>query len=267
MTKERTRPYLLFDAGGTLVFPDFRLFAELIARASPERVQVEPASLHNAFLQATHKLDVLLGRKLRGERVESQGTDLFIYRQMLAYAGVPGEKVGWILARIDEHDRQRNLWSFTYPWVAETLQALQEQGWSMSVISNSDGRVEQVLWEAGLGRFFEIVIDSHREGCEKPDPRLFQRALARLGLQPQDCLYIGDFYHIDVLGANRAGIAAVHLDRAGLAEAAGWEGVRLPSVASLPDLLSRPDFCLADPALHPFAGRRSGTDYCRRPPS
>lgn len=257
MKKVHDKPYLLFDAGGTLIFPDFHLLADLIVASCPGRNRPTVESLHDFFLRATHELDRLLGRRLQGEGAQRPGTDHFIYRQMLSHTQVPEEKVDEVLAELDRLERERNLWSLTYPWVAETLQTLRAEGFRMSVISNSDGRVAQVLAAAGLGQFFEMVIDSYLEGYEKPDPKLFRLALVKLGLHPQECLYIGDFYHIDVLGANRAGIAGVQLDFAGLAGQAGWPGRRLPSVASLPGLLAYPGFSLADPDLHPFAGNAS----------
>jgi FMN phosphatase YigB (HAD superfamily) len=79
------------------------------------------------------------------------------------------------------------------------------------VVSNSDGRVEQALEAAGLRHLFDVVIDSTLAGVEKPDPRIFQAALEQLGVNPDEVIYVGDLYEIDVLGARAAGIEAVLL--------------------------------------------------------
>ena len=48
-------------------------------------------------------------------------------------------------------------------------------------------------------------------GVEKPDPAIFRAALTALDVPPDQALYVGDLYEIDVLGANAAGMPAVLL--------------------------------------------------------
>ena len=59
---------------------------------------------------------------------------------------------------------------------------------------------------------FSVAVVSGVEGVEKPDPRIFEIALARCGADPRRTLYIGDLYHADVVGARRAGLHALLLD-------------------------------------------------------
>ena len=54
---------------------------------------------------------------------------------------------------------------------------------------------------------------SHLVGVSKPDPRIFEIALARLGASPEESVYVGDLYGIDVRGARSAGLSAVLIDR------------------------------------------------------
>jgi FMN phosphatase YigB (HAD superfamily) len=82
-------------------------------------------------------------------------------------------------------------------------------------VSNSDGRVEEALQAAGLRSFFDVVVDSALIGVEKPDPRIFQAALQRLGVAPEEALYVGDLYSVDILGARAAGMEAVLLGNPG----------------------------------------------------
>jgi len=49
-------------------------------------------------------------------------------------------------------------------------------------------------------------------GIEKPDPQIFALALARMGIAPDDALYVGDLYEVDVVGARAAGLDVVLLD-------------------------------------------------------
>jgi putative hydrolase of the HAD superfamily len=68
----------------------------------------------------------------------------------------------------------------------------------------------------GLLSSVDIVFDSHEEGIEKPDPEYFLRALQRCGGNPETTLHVGDFYHVDVMGARSAGIDPILLDSANL---------------------------------------------------
>jgi HAD superfamily hydrolase (TIGR01509 family) len=94
-----------------------------------------------------------------------------------------------------------------------------------------------MLERLGLARFFDVVLDSHLEGVEKPDPRLFALALERSGGRAETTLHVGDFYWIDVRGARNASVHAVLLDAADLYPDADCPRVR--SLGELADALKR----------------------------
>ena len=80
---------------------------------------------------------------------------------------------------------------------------------------------------------FDVVIDSHEVGVEKPDPRIFDFALEAAGCAPERAVYVGDIYRIDVVGARAAGIPAILFDRAGRAT-----NVDCLTIRSLAELVS-----------------------------
>ena len=86
----------------------------------------------------------------------------------------------------------------------------------MGVISNADGRMEGALEVAGIREHVEFVIDSEVVGVEKPDSRIFEAGCAALDLTPEACVYVGDLYPVDYVGARAAGLQAVLLDPLGL---------------------------------------------------
>ena len=134
-------------------------------------------------------------------------------------AGVPSHRLGEVRHCLARMHQERHLWSSVADRSAEALARLQEAGLRLGVVSNSDGRVEQALAAAGLRKYFDVVIDSALVGVEKPDPRIFQAALKALNVKPQEALYVGDLYHVDVVGARSAGIEAILLgDGAGAAD-------------------------------------------------
>ena len=98
------------------------------------------------------------------------------------------------------------------PGVPQALERMQRQGLTLAVVSNSDGTCATSLEEAGLLRYLNFVIDSAEVGVEKPDPRIFEIALARCGADPRRTLHVGDLYHADVAGARGAGLHALLLD-------------------------------------------------------
>lgn len=83
---------------------------------------------------------------------------------------------------------------------------------------------------SGLAQQVDLVLASAAVGVEKPDPGIFQIALARLSVALGQVVHVGDEYESDVLGAQRAGLRAVLLDRSGEA------GVCRPTISSLTQL-------------------------------
>lgn len=65
----------------------------------------------------------------------------------------------------------------------------------------------------GLADVFEVSIAAHQTGCCKPDARIFRQACEMLSVAPEQAVYVGDDPHLDVLGAQRAGLRAVWLKR------------------------------------------------------
>jgi putative hydrolase of the HAD superfamily len=102
-----------------------------------------------------------------------------------------------------------------YPEVVEVLRSLKENGFRLGVVSNWDYRLPVVLDDLGIGHFFDFVLTSAACGCEKPDTRIFQEALRRAQVAPEEAMHVGDSYERDVQGAQRAGIYAVLLRREG----------------------------------------------------
>ena len=126
-------------------------------------------------------------------------------------AGVPAERMDEVARTLQSLHREWHLWCRTLPGTAESLDRLRAAGLRLGVVSNSDGRVEEALAAAGIRDQFDVILDSARVGVEKPDPAIFRAALAALGVAPEEALYVGDLYDVDVVGARAAGIEGVLL--------------------------------------------------------
>jgi putative hydrolase of the HAD superfamily len=93
--------------------------------------------------------------------------------------------------------------------------------------------VEEALEAAGIRDRFDVILDSAVVGVEKPDPAIFRAALTALEVAPEEALFVGDLYEVDVVGARAAGIEAVLL--VPQADASDPECRRVDSLVALAD--------------------------------
>lgn len=100
-----------------------------------------------------------------------------------------------------------------YPDARPLLEDLRDRDFRLGVISNATDLVEKVLINLDLARYFDPIVISDKVGVRKPNERIFLMAAEMIGARPNRILYIGDKLAIDVLGASRAGLNAVLLDR------------------------------------------------------
>ena len=192
---------VLFDAGGTLIHVD----GERVCRAAG--VAFDDAGFRRAEAAAVAAVRALVLAK--PDSSDAERVPLY-FDELLSGLGVADAEArrrgaGAVAA---EH-RRGNLWSRRADGALETLDALRARGYRMAVISNADGRVRGLLETAGLAGHLEFIVDSAEVGLEKPDPRIFHSATDRLGLAPSECLYVGDIYEIDIVGALGAGLEPI----------------------------------------------------------
>jgi 2-haloalkanoic acid dehalogenase type II len=112
-----------------------------------------------------------------------------------------------------------------YPDVLPALRELRERGVTLVIASNWDCSLPDWLGPAGITELVDGVVTSAEVGAPKPDPRVFERALAIAGAAPSEALHVGDKVDNDVEGAAAAGVRAVLVQREG-EPPAGVEAVR-----------------------------------------
>lgn len=98
-----------------------------------------------------------------------------------------------------------------YPDTLSTVSALAERGIRTAVVSNIGWDPRPVLAAHGLTAPFDAILLSYEEGVCKPDPAIFTKACARLGVAPQDALMVGDDRRADG-GAEAVGIRTFFVD-------------------------------------------------------
>ncbi len=137
-----------------------------------------------------------------------------------------------------------------YPEVPEVLDALRASGLRLGVISNWDTRLPELLRQLGLAGRFDALVYSSAVGVEKPDPRIYRRALRELGVEPRAALHVGDSRLEDLEGAIAAGMRALLLARGPGGGPSGVAGKarRSASPAGLRDLTPLPTLISAGAA-------------------
>jgi len=80
---------------------------------------------------------------------------------------------------------------------------------SLGVVSNGYPDVQyRKLETLGIDHLFRCIVVSEEVGIRKPDPRIFRLATKSLDAEPEDCMYVGDYYDHDIIGAKKAGVLA-----------------------------------------------------------
>lgn len=95
------------------------------------------------------------------------------------------------------------------PGIADVLTALQARGLKLGLVANQPLRALRSLEEAGIRHYFENDGISGVHGFRKPDVRLFLRACDDLGVQPEECIMVGDRIDNDVVPARLLGMGTV----------------------------------------------------------
>ncbi|MGF1715198.1 5-amino-6-(5-phospho-D-ribitylamino)uracil phosphatase YigB [Photobacterium chitinilyticum] len=88
----------------------------------------------------------------------------------------------------------------------ETHRVLAELGRKVPLLAITNGNVDAE--KIGLGQYFSQVLVAGRDGLAKPEPDMFARATALLGVAAQDILHVGDHLVTDVGGAKKNGFQA-----------------------------------------------------------
>jgi len=225
-----TRPVVTFDAGQTLVELDLDFLA---VRLGERDCMVSAAALAAAQDGAWRHYDALVEA---GVGHPWQG----FMTALLAEAGVGAGAIAPLVEWLWREQPANNLWRRPIAGMVELARELSARGAVVAVLSNSEGRLADLLADIGIADAFAAIVDSGRVGVDKPDPRIFAFALDAVGARPGTrAIHVGDSWAADVLGALGAGWRAV------------WYRSRPGDSA-----ISRPDVIVA----HDVAGVRAAID-------
>jgi putative hydrolase of the HAD superfamily len=203
---------VLFDAGETLVhpvpsFPDVfvRIVGEAGHRCEPDDVVAASAVVLERFSEAAARDERWTTSPERSRRFWTG-----IYERMLEDLGLPSRDG----LRDTLYDGFTDLANYgVFDDVLPALEALSGGGRTLGVVSNYEAWLEDLLAAEGVADLLPIRAISGIEGIEKPDPRIYELALDRAGVDARDAAYVGDNPEFDVDPPAALGMYAVLIDR------------------------------------------------------
>lgn len=200
----------IFDAGGTLVHPDWPRLSRIAEEESGR--SFDTSEMVRGF-----------GEMLRGVGIEMQREGFVMpdemkrphwtFRRMYGVLGLDEQSCEAVMERLAASHLERHVWCGIDHEVPRVLQELKRQGLIIAVISNTeDGRLIDSLKASGIADSFDLLIDSHIVGHRKPDAAIFRLTLERLKLEAHEAAYVGDSYVHDALAARAVGLRGILLD-------------------------------------------------------
>ncbi len=221
---------IMFDVGGTLVDlspPKEEIFRRVLARNG---FQVPLMSVAKAVAEAEKAFD---GQGAVVDGVDEgpfwKRYDQFVLDRLGAVVDL--EAFSRELSKEFESMLDRAESWAEYPDARPLLEDLKGRDFKLGIISNATDLVDRVLDHLDLAKYFDPVVVSYAVGVRKPDRRIFQIAAERVRAAPNRMIYIGDKLAVDVVGASRAGLNAVLLDRMSVYEDASC--LRIRSLSAL----------------------------------
>jgi len=101
-----------------------------------------------------------------------------------------------------------------YPDVEETLAELKNMGLKLGVITNAfEEDIVEIFKRVKAPQVFDIYVGIDTVKRPKPNPEIFLHALQALEVRPRETIYVGDDLERDYIGALRAGLKAILIDR------------------------------------------------------
>jgi len=123
------------------------------------------------------------------------------------------------------------------PDAEATLEALRGRGLRLGMISNASSELSALWAESRFATLFDATLFSADERMMKPDARLYLRMAELLGVDPSECVFVGDGAYRELQGAEAVGMKAVLIrvphDEWEHEGTIGWRGPRVSALAEV----------------------------------
>lgn len=130
-----------------------------------------------------------------------------VYRQLLEEFNITS--LNWE-GLLDDYLNQFKYHCVSFPHVAGMIEDLKSKGIALGIITNGYGDFqEQNLRALNIDKYFDVILISEREGIKKPDLQIFSRALDKLGVKPEESIFVGDHPINDIAAAKNVGMKTI----------------------------------------------------------
>lgn len=203
---------LFFDAGGTLLDmspPSYRTIHDVLARMG---IKHNVETVRHAVYKAERVFDNDVAT-LQGTDEETFWLkyDTFVLRE-LGFEGDVEPIARELSKAFDDTYSDPKNWA-DYPDTKPMLEDLGKRDFFLGMISNATPLLRKVMDELDLTKYFDDIVVSSEVGVRKPAREIFWIAARNAKVQPNRSIFVGDRLAADIVGAKKAGMNAILLDR------------------------------------------------------
>jgi 2-haloalkanoic acid dehalogenase type II len=223
---------ILFDLDNTLCYYPLttaQVVSEILRRASLREEDVGSASW------AADRYDALW------VETERSSPSLFETRRRVWHRILTeiGEDDTGLADRIAEFHHRIRVESgvHLFPWAAPLLTDLGEH-YRLGLLTNGSSEMQwEKIRSLGIRGAFDAIIVAGDVGIYKPDAEVFRLLLVRLKTDPEDALFVGDSYDMDIVGAHGAGLRTAWVHVSGIPTGAVVPDYTFAAAAGLREVL------------------------------
>ncbi len=204
---KRSKPLgMIFDLGDTIIHNvslDWIPFNVRLLGSAPDDRGYTPESFQAVADSLNRELE-----KVKNEAmIEHDITGFF--RMLFETTGIEPSISCEEAGRICWHSAFRFVPQEGIPELLDTLEKHEIKAGILSNCTFTGTIIGEELAKHGLDGKFSFIVSSADYGIRKPHPMLFDIAVRKIGLEPEDIWYAGDKPQYDVIGASRAGLFPV----------------------------------------------------------
>jgi putative hydrolase of the HAD superfamily len=193
---------------------------------------VSPEKLRHPVLTANEYIYQQIAKKPLSQRSREETMALYVEYQRIVLKEVGLKADEKVVMGLLGMMQQEKMDLVLFDDVLQALDELKKRGLKLGLISNIEKDMSATLEKLGLSARLDIVVTSQDAGFTKPQPEIFRYALEKSGIKPDEAVYVGDQYQVDVIGAEGAGMEGILLDRDGYYK----QKLDCPKIKSLAEL-------------------------------
>jgi N-acylneuraminate-9-phosphatase len=207
---------IFFDLDETLI-PESECMRVATRRASErlagQHPEIEPAYLEAAYLKASREFWSESNNVPKASESGLSDGNLIrieVWNSALSLCGIRDRDIAIEVAGYYTKERKNSYRLF--PEVEDVLKIL-IQTFTLGIITNGANAQREKIENTSLRKYIDLIMISGEAGVGKPGPEIFAKALSSVGARPEEAVHVGDSLNLDIIGAQKAGIYAVWLNR------------------------------------------------------